>query len=67
MNILLQTFKSKPIKKPDLTKVHYVRRYSIIITEHKAFAVVVLLAMILDTIVLGWHYFMIPEQEETYT
>ena len=44
--------------------MHWFRKVCIKVTQHKSFEIVILIAIVVNTIVIGSYHFMISEEEE---
>ena len=64
IEVLLLTFERRPLPKIDFTKMSQLRGICIKITQHKSFEIFILIAILSNSIVIGWYHFMISVEEE---
>lgn len=64
MKTMIYTYSKKLKKETDLSKLNKCKKISVVITEHKYFEIFILLCILLNTIVLACHHFMILESTE---
>ena len=65
LEVLLLTFERKPLKKLDFSEMNWIRVACIKATQHKIFEIIILIAILSNTIVIGTYHFMITTESES--
>ena len=65
LKVLLLTYEVKPIKMINHDEISSVRSFCILLTQHRFFEVLILLSILINTIVLACHHYMISDEKET--
>ena len=61
LQIVLLTFKTRPMKLQDLRAMNCLRRFCVVVTQHKAFEIFILTCILINTIVMASQYYMISD------